>query len=152
MSLLTAHVERLRDVFDEWKSFHAEHWNELALNKETVPLNPNYKQYKTLDDAGMITFVALREDERMVGYYVGFLMSDLHYQILTCSMDIFYVHSSVRGRHGGIRLFRAVKRELERLKVRRWFVGEKLHKPSGRLFLALGFKPIETYYSLMIGD
>ena len=151
MTCLTATAERLTNTFDEWTSFHKEHWDELALNKSVVPLRPDYAKYKALDAAGMIVFVALRQDEKMVGYFVGFLFPCIHYQILTCTMDIFFVHPAFRGRHGGVRMFRAVKRELERLGVKRWFVGEKLHKPSGRLFKALGFSPIETHYSMMIG-
>ena len=36
--------------------------------------------------------------------------------------------------------------------VRRMFIGEKLHVPSGRLLEAFGFRPVEVHYSLWLGD
>lgn len=149
--MLVAQVERLSDCMEEWAAHHPDHWRELALNRDVIPLNPDYARYRAMDEAGLILFVTLRDEGRLVGYFVGFLMNCLHYQVPTCTMDIFWTHPSIRGRFGGVRLFRAVKAELQRLGVVRCFVGEKLHKPAGRLFRYLGFKPIEQYYSLLIG-
>ena len=67
-------------------------------------------------------------------------------------MDIFYVHPSVRCRFGGPRLFRAVKVELKRRGVQRWFVGSKNHADASRLFEFLQFEKVETYYSMWLGD
>ena len=65
-------------------------------------------------------------------------------------MDVFWLAPEIRGRMGGLRLFRAVEKELRRRGVQRIYVGSKLHKDVGRLFLALGYHPIETWFSKML--
>ena len=150
---LTAHVESLTAGMAEWAEIHETHYRELALDQDKVPLDVDFAGYRALDEAGLVTYVTLRDEGRLVGYFVGFVKPSLHYRsTLMAVMDIYYVHPSVRGRMGGVRLFRAVERELRRRGVKRLIVGEKLHKPSGRLFKALGFTPIETYHSKWLGD
>jgi GNAT superfamily N-acetyltransferase len=151
MSLVAA-PERLQDRLREWSTLHKEHWEELALDKDRKPLDVDLAFYRQGAEAGTVSFIALRDEGRLVGYFVAFVAPCPHYRVLTATMDIFYVHPSVRGRFGGLRLFRAAEREFRRLGVKQWFVGEKLHKPAGRLFRAVGFKPIEIYHSKWIGD
>ena len=49
------------------------------------------------------------------------------------------------------RLMRAVEAEYRRRGVNRSFVGEKNHRPCGRLYRVFGYAPVETHYSKMIG-
>ena len=152
-SRLTAHVESLTERLEELKPLLPLHWEELALDKDKVPLDPQYDVYLQRDAQGQVILVTLRQEGRLMGYFVGFIAPGLHYKTcLTCTLDIFYVHPDVRGRMGGVRLFKAVKAELQRRGVKRWFVGSKLHKDASRLFEALGFAPVETYYSMWIGE
>jgi len=149
--MITAQVESLTERLEELKPLFPLHYDELALNKESVPLDPQYDIYLQRDAAGQVVLVTLREFGRLVGYFVGFVAPGLHYKTcLTCTMDIFYVHPDVRCRMGGPRLFKAVREELKRRGVKRWFVGSKNHADASRLFEALGFAKVETYYSMML--
>lgn len=151
--MITAHVESFTERLEELKVLLPMHYEELALNKDKVPLDPQYDIYIKREAMGEVLFVTLREAGRLVGYFIGFIAPGLHYRTcLTCTMDIFYVHPDVRGRMGGVRLFRAVKAELKRRGVQRWFVGSKTHADASRLFEALGFHKVETYYSMMVGE
>lgn len=151
--MITAHVESFTERLEELKVLLPMHYEELALNKDKVPLDPQYDIYIKREAMGEVLFVTLREAGRLVGYFIGFVAPGLHYRTcLTCTMDIFYVHPDVRGRMGGVRLFRAVKAELKRRGVQRWFVGSKTHADASRLFEALGFHKVETYYSMMVGE
>jgi len=148
---LTAHVESLTDRLDELRPVLPLHWAELALNKDEVPLDPQYSVYLERDAAGGIVFVTLRKRGELVGYFVGFVAPGLHYQTcLTCTMDIFYVVPEHRGGSGGLVLFQAVERELKRRGVQRWFVGSKVHMDASWLFERLGFERVEIYYSKML--
>lgn len=148
---LTAHVESLTDRLDELRPVLPLHWAELALNKDEVPLDPQYSVYLDRDAAGGVVFVTLRKRGELVGYFVGFVAPGLHYQTcLTCTMDIFYVVPEHRGGSGGLVLFQAVERELKRRGVQRWFVGSKVHMDASWLFERLGFERVEIYYSKML--
>jgi GNAT superfamily N-acetyltransferase len=150
--MLTAQVEPLTDRLDELKPMFPAHWEELALDREHVPLDPQYDEYLRRDALGMVLLVTLRRDGELVGYYVGFIAPGLHYRTcLTLTMDIYWTHPDIRGGSAGLRLFRAVEREAKRRGVQRIIYGSKLHKDSSRLFEAVGARPIETYFSKWIG-
>jgi len=150
--MMTAQLETIRAGLEELKPLLPVHYEELALNKDKVPLDPQYDIYLAREDRGEVIYMTLREGGKLMGYFIGFIAPGLHYKTcLTCTMDIFYVHPDHRNGRGGLRLFRTLEKELKRRGVQRWFVGSKLHKDAGRLFEALGFAPIETYYSKMIG-
>lgn len=150
--MLTAQVENLTDSLEEMKPLFPIHWEELALNKDRVPLDPQYDVYLARDAAGGILYVTLRQDGKLVGYFVGFIAPGLHYQTcLTLTMDIYWTHPSIRGGTAAIRLFRTVEKEAKRRGVQRVVYGSKNHKDSSRLFGALGCEPIETYHSKWIG-
>lgn len=151
--MLTAQVESFIERLDELKPLLPGHWEELALNKDKVPLDPQYEVYFQREQRGELIFVTLRKDGALVGYFIAFIAPGLHYKTcLTCTMDIFYLHPDHRGGTAALRLFRFVMKELKRRGVNRAFFGSKMHKDSGRLFEALGFQPVETYYSAWIGD
>ena len=145
---------------EPWSSFVVEaaplfplHWEELALNKDKVPLDPQYEVYAQRDAQGQVLVVTIREDGALVGYFVGFIAPGLHYKTcITCTMDVFYVHPEHRGAGAGFVLFRTVERELKRRGVQRIFVGSKLHKDASWLFQKLGYEEVERYYSAWLGD
>jgi GNAT superfamily N-acetyltransferase len=153
-------MEHLSIQVEPWAPFREEaapllprHWEELALEKDKVPLDPNWRRYAELDAVGAISLVTMRQSGRLVGYSIMFVMPGLHYMgCLEARMDIFWVAPEVRGRMGGLRLFRAHERELRRRGVKRIYAGSKLHKDSSRLFVALGYTPIETWFSKWISE
>lgn len=150
--MITAQVEIWSDCRPEPARIFPEHFEELALNKDKAPLAPQWDVYADLERRGALLLVTLREAGEMVGYFVGLLGPSLHYgTTLECRMDIFFVRPAWRGRHAGMRLFKAARQELRRRGVQRWFVGSKLHKDASRLFEAIGMTKIETYYSEWIG-
>lgn len=150
--MITAQVEPYQVCLPELKAIYPRHWEELALNKEKVPLNPMWEVYDELDSAGALMLVTLRQLGVLVGYFIGFIKPGLHYRdCLTLTMDIYYTVASVRGGTAGLRLFRSVEREAKRRGVHRIFYGSKNHKDSSRMFSALGFEPVETYHSKWIG-
>lgn len=151
--MITAQVENLTEHLDELKALFPLHWEELALNREKVPLDPMYEVYLQRDAHGECLLVTLRENGKLLGYFVGFIAPGLHYRTcLTLTMDIFYVHPQQRCRFGGLKLFRTVEKEARRRGVQRMFVGSKCHADVGRLFEALKYTEVERYYSVWLGD
>lgn len=151
--MITAQVE-------DWETFCKEvqpclplHWEELALNRDKVPLDPMYEVYDAHAEAGRLLIVTLREAGKIVGYFIGFVAPGLHYRTcLTLTMDIFWTHPDIRGGFAGVKLFRAVEKEAKRRGVDRIVYGSKLHKDASRLFEFLKMEPIEVYYSKWIGS
>jgi len=151
--MITAQVEPFVPFLEEVKPLLQGHWEELALNKDKVHLDPQYDEYLRKDSLGMAVVVTLREDGKLVGYFVGFVAPGFHYKTcLTYTMDIFYVHPDHRGNGGGAIMVNCLEKELKRRGVKRIFMGTKCHRPSGWMFEKLGYEQVEIYYSKWIGD
>jgi GNAT superfamily N-acetyltransferase len=151
--MITCQVEPFLPFLEEVKPLLQQHWDELALHKDRVPLDPQYGVYRSRDADGAILLVTVREAGALVGYFVGFVAPGLHYQTcLTLQMDIFWVHPDHRGSGAGWMLFKTVEAEARRRGVQRMFVGSKLHKDASWLFARLGYEEVERYYSLWLGD
>ena len=129
------------------------HWEELALNKDKVPLDPQYDLYLEREQRGELMLVVGRENGEIVAYFVGFVAPGMHYKTcLTLIMDIFYVMPKHRGKMTGIRLFKFVQQEAKNRGVDRMFVGTKCHKDAGWLFEKLGYEEVERTYSMWLGE
>lgn len=151
--MITAQTEGLTENIEELKRFFHGHWSELAEDRDKVQLNPQYDIYLRRDALGEVVFVSLREAGAIIGYFVGFISPALHYKdCLTCLGDIFYIEPGRRGLGGGMKLFAEVKAELKRRGVQRWRAGHKIKHDASPLFRRMGFEPVETIYSMWIGD
>lgn len=151
--MITCHVESFTEHIEELKKLIPMHYEELALNKDKVPLSPQWDVYVQREAVGQVLFMVMREAGEMIGYFIGFIAPGLHYSTcLTCTMDIFYVRPESRGSGlPGIRLFKSVEEELKRRGVDRWFVGSKCMADASALFERLKFDRVEVYYSKWIG-
>jgi GNAT superfamily N-acetyltransferase len=151
--VLTAAPEPFAPFLEEVKPLLPEHYAELALNKDRVPLSPQYDEYLRRDALGMVLCVAVRDAGKLVGYFVGFIAPGLHYSTcLTLQLDIFWIHPDHRGQKGGFLLFKAVEAEAKRRGVQRMFIGSKTHLPADYLFEKLGYQKVESVYSVMLED
>lgn len=151
--MITCHVESFEERLDELKVLLPDHYRELALNQDEVPLDPQYETYIENEHKGGLLFVALRDAGEMVGYYIGFIAPGLHYKTcLTCITDIFYVRPDKRNGTAGIKMFRFVEKELKRRGVNRWFTGSKVAHDASALFDYLKFERVEIFYSKWLGS
>lgn len=154
---VTSHVERLVHCLEELKPLFEPHWAELALDQDKVPLDPQYDNYLTRDALGEVLCVTLRDEGRIVAYFVGFVAPGMHYRTcLTLTMDIFWLHPDYRAPDSldrveremlCLQLFGAVEKEGRRRGIKRVFYGSKLSAEAGELFRELGLREVERYYS-----
>jgi len=151
--MITILPESLDDYLEESKQLLFDHYKEIALDQDKVPLDPRYDIYYERERAGELLSMVMRDSGTVVGYLIAFISPGLHYKTcLTCITDIFFVEDEYRKRGAGKILFEAVEKELRRRGVQRWFMGSKMHKDSTYLFKKLGAKPVEEIYSKWIGD
>lgn len=161
-TMITAHVERLQDTLEELKPLFDPHWQELALDQDKVPLDPQYNTYLVRESLGEVLLVVLREAGKVIAYFIGFVAPGLHYKTcFTLTMDIFWLHPNYRDGDSlsqleahmlALQLFEAVREEAKRRGVQRSFYGSKLHKDASRVFEELGMIEVERYYSQWLGE
>ena len=149
--MLTALPESFYRCREELALLFPVHWEKLAMDLDAVPLDPDYSTYLELENKGQLMLVTLRDTGRMVGYWCATVAPALHYQsTLTASLDMWNVLAEYETSVATMILMRAVEREYARRGVKRSFVGEKIHKPCGRLYKLFGYEPVELHYSKML--
>ena len=151
--MITVQVEPFLSFLEEVKPILPRHYEELALDKDNVPLEPMYELYVQRAHLGQAIALTVRETGKLIGYFVGFVAPGLHYRTcLTLTMDIFYVLPEHRGSGAGYMLFKEVEKECKRRGIQRMFVGSKLYKDAFWLFEKLGYTEVERYYSKTFFD
>lgn len=128
------------------------HWDEIALDKDTIPMAPAAEQYKLLESVGQLLVVTMRIEGELVGYHASFIRPHLHYATtLMAFTDLFYIHPNHRKGRNAWNLFRTVEHELVQRGVKRMHASCKLSLDLLTLFRALGWTEIERNFSKRIG-
>jgi L-amino acid N-acyltransferase YncA len=147
-------LESLDEFLPEFKESLVElHYEEIALDKSAVPLDPDYDKYYTLEANGNLFLMTVRKDEELIGYFIAIISAHLHYKsTLHCLTDIYYLKPQYRGTTIGYRMFKEVETRLEELKVVKWINGCKLHSglDHTRLFEGLGFNHSEKIFTKLL--
>ncbi len=144
--------EKTKNIINELQPLIQKHWEQIALNQETIKLDPDWKQYRLLEDAGMLRVFTARENGVLVGYFAVGISKHLHYKSDTfASCDVIYVKPDSRAGNTGFKLIRHVEKQLEKSDVKVLHINTKLHAPFDKLLEKMGYNAIETIYAKKIG-
>jgi len=146
--VITFQVEKLADVKDEVLPLLRLHWDEIALNKDTVPLDIDWEMYQRIEGAGGFCAVTMRDDGVLGGYAAYCIGGSLHYRSLKIAeSDIFYIHPDHRRGLLAVSLFREAEKTVKALGCNKIVNKVKLHFDVGPLFERMGYAPIERLYA-----
>lgn len=151
---LTYHWEQFSQTAKQFTPLFTEHWRELALNQDSIALEPDYERYFQMELFGLLHVLAVRDAGHLVGYAFMIVNPHLHYASTKWAvLDIFWLKPQYRKGWNGIRLFKTVERRARNLGAvvlsgtqKLHFKNEKAHQ-VGALFEFLGYDPIETVYA-----
>lgn len=147
-------VEKLVPAFDEIEALIVEHYREIALFKDKVPLVPKWDTYRQIEEAGKIHFCTARDKESggLIGYYISIVDTHLHYgETLHAMLDIYFIKPEYRRGTTGIRLFQFMEEEMKKLGVQVIYTGVKLSNDISAVWERLGYQPVETKHAKYIG-
>jgi len=140
--------EFLSQVEDDIKYLIELHWGEIALNKDSIKLNPDWDAYSNLEKQGKLKVFTAREDGLLVGYFVVILGTNIHYKDhMFANNDVIYLHKDYRKGFAGIRLIKFAEKCLKEDGVSVLTINIKVHKPFDKVLERLKFKHIERVYS-----
>jgi L-amino acid N-acyltransferase YncA len=153
MGLISIQVEPWQRCREQVMVWWPQHWAEVALDKASVPLDPDVAAYDEHARAGRLHVVTVREDGAVVGYHLTIVTPHLHYKSTLCGfVDIYWLRPECRRGMIGVNLFREVERSLKTRGVRKVYSGTKRHLDAGLLFEHLGWTEAERLFSKHIGD
>ena len=134
-----------------------QHWAEIALHKDAIPLDPHWDRYYDFDVADILNVLTVRANGVLVGYMFILVFPHLHYaSTLFAVTDIFWLDPLYRRGMAGYRMLKEVEKRLQEAGVKVIYANAKLHFEAergtiGKLFERLGYSPTETLYSKYLG-
>ena len=129
------------------------HWEEIAVNKDKIKLNPDWDAYHALEQNQRLKIFTARSEEELVGYFVVITGSNLHYKDHVFAVnDILYLKKEYRKGRTGIKLIKFAEKYLRDDGVSVLNINTKVHKPFDVLMEHMGFGLVERVYSKYIGD
>lgn len=146
-----------RDFVRELPPLFKQHWRELALNQDKIPLDPDWPRYFDLDLIGLLRCLTVRDRGLLVGYVFVLVFPHLHYaSTLWAQTDIFWLDPVYRQGWAGYRMLRMMEKGLKEIGVKVINVNAKLHFEAsrgtiGRLLERLGYQPSDVVYVKFIG-
>lgn len=102
------------------------HWEEIALHRDAIALEPDFERYRNLEESGSLVCLTARDGGHLIGYAAWILSQHLHYlNCRTAMNDVIYIAPAYRSTStAGIRLIRECERRLGEVGVQRilWHV------------------------------
>lgn len=146
--------QRFHEIAHELPPLFTEHWRELALNKDAVPLDPDWDRFYALDVQGILRVLTVRVEGALAGYAFLLVGPHLHYRsTLWGNVDMYWLDPVVRQGWTGVRLFKTLIRDARAMGVVNLTLATKHHFMQNRvtkLLQRLGFVPIETVHSMRL--
>jgi len=145
-------LENVIDIKSELEPIIKLHWEQIALNKDKIKLNPDWNQYKLLEDAGILKLYTVRDGTELVGYFCVVMAMGLHYaDHVMAACDVLYVKPDKRAGLTGYKLIAFVEKELKKLNVSVLAINTKVHAPFDKLMERMNYKCTERLYQKYIG-
>jgi len=153
MSKITYQQEDLSDIKFEIQPLLYQHWQEIAMYKDKIDLEPDWARYDELAESGKLHIVTVRDDGELVGYYVTVITKGLHYKNTVYGInDILLLKPEYRNLGVGKNLFKFAEDLLRMEGVTVMTVHMKSYQPFDALCENLGFDYAERLYTKYIGD
>lgn len=150
---ITFQKELFKDIKLEIQPLLVQHWEEVAMYKDKVPLAPDWVRYQSMEDNGILHIVTVRDKDILVGYYVTMIVDGLHYRYTKYGVnDIVLIKPEYRNSGVGLGLFRKVEELLKEEGVNVMSVHMKTYIPFDSLCEGLGFDYAERLYTKYLGD
>lgn len=150
---ITYQIENFYRLKEEVNELFQKHWEEIALFKDRMKLNPDWDFYTALYEQRQLGLYTARKGKKLIGYFVVIAKSHPHYKDhLVAVNDIIFVDPEYRKGLTGYKLIKFAKENLKELGVSVLAVNIKVHKPFDKLLERLGFVNTERLYTVYLGD
>tara|TARA_R100000781_G_C4077516_1_gene126599 strand:- start:48 stop:497 length:450 start_codon:yes stop_codon:yes gene_type:complete len=141
-------TESLYDVMGECAPLLCEHWEHIALDKDTVKLNPDWDAYRFMQDHDNLHITTARQGKELVGYVVYIISRSLHFADETfADGHLFWLSPQHRRGIAGLKMFKHAEAALRDKGVTKVITKVTLHFDVGKIFERLGYQPIERVYA-----
>ncbi len=152
-AVVTFQLEPWEKFFADGQPLFPQHWREVAVDQDRIRLVLDNERYVQMEKAGILHVLTMRSEGGLVGYYVAFILSHVHYKEagLMAFTDIYFVLPEFRKGPAGMALFIEAERTLKERGVKKAYLSCKVHMDHSKLFEALGWTFTDKSFTKYIG-
>ena len=144
-------LENLARVRREIEPLLKQHYDEIALNKDIINLNPDWEGYARLDAVNALRIYTARRNDKLLGYFVVIVSKSLHYRDhLFANNDVIFLAKPARKGLTGVKLIKYAIDSLAAEGITKLHINTKAHQPFDAILERLNFEEIERVYSLVL--
>ena len=130
----------VQQMLDSATELFKEHYEEVALNKQVMVLEPFVEKYLALEAQNEIFVLALHSDDEVIGYSVNFLFNHVHYaKLKVCSNDLLFVKKEHRNGRAGYMLIKETEKFAKQRDAQLMFWHAKPNTALEKLMPRLGY-------------
>lgn len=146
-------VEAWRYVRGQVAPLWREHYEEIAHDKDRIPLDPDWMAYDGLSERGFLHIVTVRDGQTLVGYLFAIVGPHLHYRSTkVATFDLYWINPEYRKGWAGVKLFKFAEKTLRDAGVVKIAANTKLTKDMSLIFDRLGWTETERIWTKMVGE
>lgn len=145
--------ERWADFVKDAAALFPLHWKELSVSQDHYGHDCDYPKYQSMDAMDMLHIVTLRDDGRLVGYAVNFIITHIHYASagLMSLTDMYFVIPAYRRAGNGAKMFAFMESCLKKRGVVQMHTSCKVHQDHTEMLEALGWKFTDKTFMKYLG-
>jgi len=150
--MITYQIEQWSDFVGDATPIFYDHWKEVALYQDKIPLSVDDEKYRVMENAGLLHIVTARDDGALVGYFLSIMSVHPHYKEHSYAVnDVLYVVPDGRGSDIAVDMFKFAETELKKLDISVIVLHMKVKKTFKSLVDYLGYDHAEMIYTKYIG-
>ena len=108
--------ETLYGVFEEIEELIKLHYDEVALHKDFMKLDPDWPRYHALEQSEKLIMFTIRDEDKLIGYSAFFIDQHLHYKGSKIAInDVVFLHPDYRNISVGSALIKFCDEELSKM-------------------------------------
>jgi GNAT superfamily N-acetyltransferase len=136
------------EMLQNGQELFAQHWDEIARNKDVMVLKPDEAAYRRMEEAGSLLILAAVKAGRIVGYSVNFIVRHPHYaDLMVCQNDLLFIDQAHREGGAGIRLMRRTEQEGKKRGCRLMLWHAKESTPLAAMLPRMGYGVQDVVFS-----
>lgn len=151
---VTFQVEPYSEMCEEWLDgpISKEHWQEIAMDKDEIELAVSRETYKDMETKGILHCLTVRDEGKLVGYYIAIVMVHPHYSTFgpMAMTDIYYLAPEYRCGTTAFQMMQEVEDTLRLRGVKKIYTSCKVHKDLSPFFLKLGWRPTDVCFTKLV--
>lgn len=151
---LSYSIENWAQYAPDAEKLWEDHWREVAMDQDRIPLDVDWERYAALDASGNLHIVTARDEQgTLQGYCLAVVTTHLHYKsTVHAQYDVYWLAPVYRRGLTGYRLFQVMERTLKARGVKKLLSACKLSLDVGPLFERMQWRETERTFTKYIGE